>query len=311
MVLSGWVRGESLGRRACSSCLVAALFRVVSAALFCEILSVSADHHFALVTGASSGLGAELCRLFAADKIPVIAVARRGERLRALCEELTAKHGTQNHFVEADLADPEGPNRLLAELQSRGLEVEYLVNNAGIGFQGEYLKLDLQGELRTIDLNIRALAHLCHLFGNLMAKRRKGRILNIGSLAGFQAGPYMSTYFASKAFVLHFSEALHSELSQCGISVTVSCPGPIDTEFGDKSGNKTTRLFQTGVSSAEEVAQASYRAMMGGRRMAVNGIKNNLLVQGLRFIPRGAAIRIAEELNQQVDKKADPANKDK
>jgi len=250
----------------------------------------------ALITGASAGIGRELARLFAADGHDLLLVARRLAELQALCAELAQQHPIKARAIACDLSSPSELTGLLAEV--RGLELDYLVNNAGFGSVGRFAALPAEREAAIIELNVTALARLTREVLPGMLERRRGRILNIGSTAGFQPGPYMATYYASKAFVNSFSEALAYETRGTGVSVTVSCPGPTLTEFGAVSGVDKSRLFQLGAASASSVALAAYRAMQRGRPMVVHGFLNFLLVQSLRFTPRAWVRAITALLNR-------------
>ncbi|NVB40516.1 SDR family oxidoreductase [Pseudenhygromyxa sp. WMMC2535] len=253
----------------------------------------------AVITGASAGLGRELARLFAADGHGLVLVARREARLRELADELEAAHSITALPLAMDLSDPEAPDAIAAALAGEGLDPEFLVNNAGFGTSGAFAELALARELEEISVNIRALVHLTRLLLPGMVERGRGRILNLGSTAGFQPGPYMATYYASKAFVNHFSEALAHELAGTGVSVTVSCPGPTATEFGAVAGNAKSALFERGVvASSEDVARHAYQAMLRGERMAVPGLINKLLVRSGGLLPRGLLLRITGRLNQ-------------
>lgn len=253
----------------------------------------------ALITGASAGLGSDYARLFASDGHDVVLVARRKEKLDELAAELSKEHGIEAHTIAADLADPGAPQSIHDEVKEKGLDIEFLVNNAGFGSNGKFVELDFAGELAMITVNITTLMHLTRLFLPAMIERGHGRILNLGSTAGFQAGPYMATYYASKAFVNHFSEALAHELKDTGVTVTVSCPGATATEFAKVAGNDKSRLFQGGsAATSMDVANHGYRAMMKGKRMAIPGFKNKFLVQTLRMSPRNTVISIAARLNQ-------------
>lgn len=253
----------------------------------------------ALVTGASAGLGRELCRCFAQDKIGVIAVARRSDAIESLCRELQEEFGTENHAISADLTDEAGVRALVEEVQRRGLRVDYLVNNAGVGQQGRFDHSSVERELFVVDLNVRAVVHLCGAFIPPMVERGSGHVLNISSLAGFQAGPFMSSYYASKAFVTSFSEGLHYELRDGGVSVTVSCPGPIQTEFAQASGISASNLMnKTPVSAPETVARSAYRAMKAKRRLATVSWRDACLVRATAWGPRAWGIRIAGWLNR-------------
>lgn len=244
----------------------------------------------ALVTGASAGIGTELARLLAVDH-DLVLTARRGEHLRALAEELNG-YGAACHVFPADLADPAAPRRLFDAIAAAGLTVDVLVNNAGFGDLGAFAQADLAKALHMIQVNVTALTELTGLFLPGMLARGRGRILNVGSVAGFQAGPFMAAYYATKAYVNSFSEALHSELLGTGVTVTVLCPGPVATEFGAVAGFQPTGMFSAGQAmAARPVAEAGVRAMRAGRRMVVPGWRNRLMLFLERFAPRGAVIR--------------------
>ena len=250
----------------------------------------------ALITGASAGIGRELARLFAADGHDLVLVARRLPELQALCVELEQRHPIKARAVACDLGSPSELAALLSEV--RGLELDYLVNNAGFGTVGAFAELPAEREAAMIDLNVKALVRLTREVLPSMLERHQGSILNIGSTAGFQPGPYMATYYATKAFVNSFSEALVYELRGTGVSVTLSCPGPTLTEFGAVSGVDKSRLFKLGAATAASVARAAYRAMQRRRPMIVHGFLNFLLVQSLRVTPRALVRAITGLLNR-------------
>jgi short-subunit dehydrogenase len=252
----------------------------------------------ALVTGASAGLGAELAQLFAADGHDLVLVARRRDRLEELSRRLQQLRGSRVDVIPEDLADPGAPARLAAELETRGIEVEFLVNNAGFGMTGRFAELDLARQLAMVQVNIAAVVHLTRLVLPAMIARKSGRILNIGSMAGFLPGPSMAMYYASKAFVNSFTEALHFELRETGVTVTLSCPGPTDTEFAQVARNGKTRLFKMRSMSASEVAAHAYRAMMRGKPIAIPGVRNKLGAQSLRVVPRAMLLRTSAALNR-------------
>lgn len=254
----------------------------------------------ALVTGASAGLGREFAHLFAADGHDVVLVARRKGKLETLASELSGAYGITATPLPGDLADGETPQRIFDTISDQGLRIEFLVNNAGFGSNGPFVELELERELDMIQVNVSALVALTRLFLPAMVERGSGRVLNIGSTAGFQAGPYMATYYASKAFVNLFTEALAFELEGTGVTATVHCPGATDTEFADVAGNDESKLFAAGAASANEVARHAYDAMMKGKPMAVHGFKNKLGVQSLRVSPRSLVRRIAASLNQEA-----------
>lgn len=253
----------------------------------------------ALITGASAGLGAEYARLFAADGHDVALVARRRDKLEELAAELRRKHGIQAHVLPEDLTDREAPARLAAELERRGVAIEFLVNNAGFGTLGAFATAELGRELDEVQVNVTALAHLTGLLLPAMIARGSGRVLNVGSTAGFQPGPFMATYYATKAFVNSFTQALAFEVRGTGVTVTLSAPGATHTEFGAISGNAETQLFlQGGAMSASAVAEHAFRAMMRGDAVAVPGLKNKLGIQALRVAPRSVVVGIAARLNR-------------
>ncbi len=254
----------------------------------------------ALITGASAGLGLEYAKLFAADKHDLVLVARRRERLDQLGADLKAAHGVKVLVIAADLNDAAAPKAICDEVTKAGLDVEFLVNNAGFGTVGPFAQADLAKELGQVTVNVSALVALTHLFLPGMLKRGRGRVLNIGSTAGFQAGPYMATYYATKAFVNSFTEALGHELKGTGVTATVSCPGATATEFASLSGNDKTRLFTSmgRPMGAAEVALQGYRAMHAGKLISVHGLKNLIGVWSVRFTPRMLVRAIAAAANQ-------------
>jgi len=251
----------------------------------------------ALITGASAGLGVEYARLFAADGHDVVLVARRRERLDALAKELQQAHRTRARVIAADLASPVGPGQVVDEVLRLGLEVGFLVNNAGFGTSGPFAESNLHRELEMIQVNIVSLLTLTRALLPQMIARKSGRILNVGSTAGFQPGPFMAGYYASKAFVNSFTEALWYELRGSGVTATVSCPGATATEFAAVAGSERSRLFRMGAASPQQVAKEGYRAMMAGKPIVVHGLKNKLAVQALRVSPRAAVHVIAASLN--------------
>jgi uncharacterized protein len=240
----------------------------------------------ALVTGASAGLGREYARLFAADGHQLVLVARGADRLREVANELTAQHLAAAQVLPADLADPAAPARIVETLEREGTNIDFLVNNAGFGLNGPFAELDPRRQLELIQVNVAALTELTRLALPGMIARRRGRILNVASTAAFQPGPGMAVYFASKAFVLSFSEAIAHELRGTGVTVTCHCPGATATEFAQKSQIAESNLFKAGVADAPAVARHGYRAMMTGRVLSIPGSVNWLGAQSVRFSPR-------------------------
>ncbi len=249
----------------------------------------------ALITGASSGIGAELARLCAADGYAVILVARREERLAQLAENLTREFGVAARGMAVDLADA-AACQLLRD-QTRDDRVEILVNNAGFGLRGPYTETDWKTEARLIEVNMIALAHLTKLFARDMLQRGSGRILNVGSTAAFVPGPFMAMYYASKAFVVSFSLSVANELQGSGVSVTVLCPGPTSTEFGTAAGLEDSKLFKGPAMTAADVAREGYAAMMAGKAEVIAGARNRWTILMTRLAPRSMLARITRRLN--------------
>jgi short-subunit dehydrogenase len=254
----------------------------------------------ALITGASSGLGLELAKLFARDGYSLILVARRRDRLEAIAAELSARYpAIQVSVIDADLGLPGAGESLFRKVKALGLDVTFLVNNAGIGLNGAFRNVSAAKDLQMFDLNARTLLELTHFFLPEMIERKNGSILNVGSTAGFQPGPYMATYYASKAFVNSLSEALHEELKGTGVSCTVLAPGATATEFAKVAGMENSALFSSSpVATSTDVALYGYRAMMAGKAMAVPGLRNRALVQSLRVSPRFLVRKIAGAMNR-------------
>jgi uncharacterized protein len=253
----------------------------------------------ALVTGASAGLGADFAWLFAGEGHDVVIVARRRDKLEALAQEILAKHASVRVVVvEEDLSRLGAAQRIHDELAKQGISIDFLVNNAGFGGTGAFAERGLAKEVEMVQVNIVALIELTHLLLPTMIANKAGRILNLGSTAGFVPGPFMAVYYASKAFVNSFTEALSVELAGTGVTATVSCPGATATEFSQVAGNDKTPLFKKSVMTSREVAAESYRAMMGGSPMVVTGFMNKMRIASLRLAPRGMARNIAANLNK-------------
>ena len=253
----------------------------------------------ALVTGASRGIGLELARQLAAKGHDLVLVARSRQDLEALASELSEAHGVRCEVVTADLADPAGPQAVFDAVQALGIDVDVLVNNAGFGSTGAFAELDLSWELAMVQVNCTALTALTGLFLPGMVARKQGRVLNIASTAGFQAGPYMAVYYATKAYVISFSEAVAMELEGSGVTVTAHCPGATASAFGEVSGNGKNKLFtQQTPASAADVAAHAIASMEAGKKLAVHGFLNWLGAFGGRFVPRSFTARLAASLNQ-------------
>ena len=254
----------------------------------------------ALITGGSTGIGLELAKQFAAHGHDLVLAARNAEHLDAAAGQIEGKYGVAVRTIPIDLADADSPQRLFDALNGDHVEIEYLVNNAGFGLGGEFADTDIDRELDMIQVNCSSLVHLTKLFLPPMLKRKSGRILNVASTAAFQAGPGHAIYYASKAFVLSFSEAIAEELHRTGIKVTALCPGPTASNFAERAGTNKSRLFrQAKVATAEEVARFGYAAMMKGTRVAIPGMQNKLMVQAERFVPRILVNKLAHRAQDQ------------
>jgi uncharacterized protein len=250
-----------------------------------------------LVTGASSGLGMELAELFAADGSDLILVARRAELLERLAERVGARFGVRASVIPADLTAPDGVRRLVAAVEEMGLEVDVLVNSAGFGAHGEFARLPVDRVVGMVELNVTALTHLTRCFLPGMIDRGRGGVVNLGSLAGFLPGPHMATYFASKAYVLAFSEALQEEVRGKGVTVCCIAPGPTHTDFVESAGMQGIRFFRFGAKRAPDVARIGYRDFRAGRALSLPGLATKSATFALRFSPRALTRRVSRFLN--------------
>ena len=252
----------------------------------------------ALITGASSGIGAELARLCAGDGYAVILVARRADRLAELAENLVREFGVPARAIALDLAEATACEAL--HDQTRSDKVEILINNAGFGLRGPYTETDWEAESRMVQVNMTALAHLTKLFVKDMLRKGSGRILNVGSTAAFVPGPFMAMYYASKAFVVSLSLSIANELQGSGVSVTVLCPGPTRTEFDQAAGVGDSNLFKGPVMSAAAVAREGYAAMMAGKPEVIAGARNRWMILLTRLAPRTMLARFTRRLNSST-----------
>jgi short-subunit dehydrogenase len=251
-----------------------------------------------LITGASSGIGLELAKCFAADKSNLILVARSTAAMEKLAAELRGQFQIEVQVLTADLAQSESPQKIFDELKGTGLAVDVLVNNAGFGLHGSFAELPLARQLEIIQVNVAALVALTGLFLPGMVQWERGGILNVGSVAGFLPGPNMAVYYASKAFVQSFSEALFEELRGTGVSVTNLCPGPTESNFSQIARGYHTREKSAAKMSAAEAAAAGHRAFRKGRFVNVPGAKNRLLVQLTRILPRAVVRKAVGRYNK-------------
>jgi uncharacterized protein len=249
-----------------------------------------------LITGASSGIGRELARLFARDGADLVLIARSEGRLRELSGELETEYGTRAHVLPADLSQPASPGEIVRVLAERHIQVDVLVNNTGFGAHGPVASIGAGQQLEMIEVNVAALTGLTALLLPGMLQRRRGAVLNVASTAAFQPGPYEAVYCATKAYVLSFTEALAQEVRGSGVRVCCLAPGATDTGFASRAGTLGTRLFRHGVMDAGRVARAGHDGMRRGKPLVIPGLRNRLLAFSVRLAPRALAARVAGRL---------------
>jgi hypothetical protein len=255
----------------------------------------------ALVTGASSGIGRELAIVLARNGHDLVLVARRRPELESLADELQAAYQATSHVVPADLSSGDGVAAVVAAVDAAGLEVDVLINNAGLGGHGRFTETETASDEMQLSVNVLALTRLTKAFLPGMVSRRRGRVLNLASTAAFQPGPFMAIYYATKAYVLSFSEALSEEVRGTGVTVTALAPGAVRTAFFDVAKvDSNSRLVRSpGTLDADVVAQAGYDAMMRGRSLVIPGFANRLGMESLRIAPRRLVTRVVARLHPQ------------
>jgi short-subunit dehydrogenase len=252
----------------------------------------------ALVTGASSGIGREVAALLAKDGHNLVLVARREDRLRELQEEWSNRYSVTVRVVAMDLTEPTAPQELFDELS--GTAIDILINNAGFGTYGPFAESDTSTQMEMIQLNIATLTHLTRLFLPPMIGRGEGRVMNVASTAAFLPGPLMAVYYATKSYVLSFSEALVEELQGSGVTVTALCPGPVATEFQARANLERSGLLRFALVDARPVAEVGYRAMMAGKAIVVPGVQNKLIAQLAGLAPRSLVRKVVKKVQSQV-----------
>ncbi len=250
----------------------------------------------ALITGASSGIGLELARVFARERYDLALVARSAARLEEIASELRAKDRVAVDAIAADLSLPDAP----AEVHRQVGRVDTLVNNAGYGLYGKFAEFPVAESLNMMHLNMDAVVALTGLYLPSMIEARQGRIMNVASTAAFQPGPLMALYYASKAFVLHFSEAIANELEGTGVTVTALCPGPTESGFQDRAAMRESRLTHLGMMDSKTVAEAGFRGLMAGKTIVIPGLRNKILPQMVRLSPRKMVTTVARKLQDKV-----------
>ncbi len=254
----------------------------------------------ALITGASSGIGLELARLFAADGWRLALVARSTDKLKELEREFLNAFKTETRVISADLGRPAGAREVVAALD--GAPVDALVNTAGYGLYGAFSETPADKELGMIQLNVVALTELTKLLLPAMIARGSGRVLNVASTAAFQPGPLMAVYYATKAYVLSFSEAIAEELASTGVTVTALCPGPTKTGFQAGAAMEDSKLVRgREIMDSKTVARAGYAAMMKGKRVVIPGAMNKVLAQSVRFLPRSTVTRAVKRAQERAE----------
>jgi short-subunit dehydrogenase len=251
-----------------------------------------------LVTGASSGIGAEIARGLARRGHGVTLAARREERLRELAEEISGEHGVRAETVSVDVSDVDARSRLKADVEERGLTVEVLVNNAGFGSGGKFTELDAEEEASIIRTNVESVVALTGHFLPDMVRRGRGAVLNLASLISFQPMPFQATYGASKAAVLSFTEAIHEELRGTGVTITAICPGPVRTEFGEMGGfgGADDKIPDRVWLDADKVAEDAIEGLEKGDRVVVPGVMNQLAAFAGHYTPRAMLLPIARRV---------------
>lgn len=258
-----------------------------------------ADAKTALITGASSGIGLELAKIFASKGTNVIIASRNIIELAKLGTELSEKYKIYAEEIEIDLSRPGAAKELYNQVQSLNFGVDYLINNAGFGDYGPFYKSDWEKQERMINLNMLALTHLTWLFLPEMTRKKSGKIMNVASTAGFQPGPLMAVYYATKSYVLFFTEAIANELEGTGVTVTALCPGPTKSGFQKAANVEHSKMLNAdSIPTAKEVAEYGYKAMMKGKRVAIHGIKNKEITFLSRRAPKKFILNTVRKLNE-------------
>lgn len=251
---------------------------------------------YVLITGASRGIGYELAKWFARDHYSLMLVARDQQRLEEIAEEFRKSYGVHVQQLAVDLSRPEGTDQLIGLLEEQQLPLSVVVNNAGFGAYGPFPEIDPQVEREMLELNMITLTRLTRYAVMKMRENGGGKILNVASTAAFQPGPLMAVYYATKAYVLSFSEALHEELKEYGIHVSTLCPGPTDTDFHRRAGTTSSRLIRFVNMDAETCARIAYRDFMRGKRLIVPGLMNRMGIISVKFLPRGWVLKVVHAM---------------
>ncbi|TAD86442.1 MAG: SDR family oxidoreductase [Bacteroidetes bacterium] len=254
----------------------------------------------ALITGASSGIGLELAKIFAANGINVVLVARSQPQLQQLAQQLQAEHGIEAHVLAYDLSQYSHAKTIFDWCRTAGISINYLVNNAGFGHWSVFAESQWPKQEQMINLNITTLTYLTHLFLPAMVAQKRGKIMNVASTAAFQPGPIMSVYFATKAYVLHFTEAIAHELAGTGVTATALCPGATESDFQNKAAMQESRLFKgKKLPTSAAVAAYGYKTMQQGKVVAVHGFMNWLMAASVGLAPRSLVVKMVAYLQRK------------
>ena len=253
-------------------------------------------NEYALITGASSGIGLAFAHTFAQKGHNLILVARSEDKLKAIAADLSSKYSIKVEVVVKDLSLAVSSDQLYTDVKKAGWYVKYLVNNAGLGVGGKFLEADLQDNVNLVNLNIINLIKLTNLFGKEMLEGQGGKILNVASIAAFFPGPFLSTYYASKSFVLSFTEALAAEYSQSNVSFTALCPGLTESKFGERAGVEKSSFWTQKKMKADEVTEIGYKALMKGQTIVIPGITNRIFVSIAKRMPRALLAKLIKSL---------------
>lgn len=266
-------------------------------------MNTSPPSQTALITGASGGIGYELTKLFASDRYNLVLVARSESKLKQIASELTKQFGIVVTIITKDLASPTSPTEIWQELQTEAITIDVLVNNAGFATYGSFAETELQPELNMMQLNMVTLTHLTKLFLPGMLARQAGKILNVASTAAFQPGPLMAVYYATKAYVLSFSEAITNELQGTGVSVTALCPGATASGFQARANMEDSKLVKNKqIMAADQVAAIGYRGLMNNQAVVIPGYQNKFLALVNRFMPRSLVTKIVRNMQEKAEK---------
>ncbi len=255
----------------------------------------------ALITGASSGIGLAFAKSIAADKIDLVLVARNEIKLNELASELKKEYGISVKVITADLSKMNEVQNIYNTCKAEKIKIDFLINNAGVGDFGFFIERNWDMQEQMIDLNIKSLTKMCKLFIPDMVARKAGKILNVASTAAFQPGPLMAVYYATKSYVLFFSEALHNELQGTGVSVTCLCPGPTESGFQKVAALEESKLVKgKKLPASKDVALFGYHAMMKNKMTVIHGLKNRLLATSIRFAPRKIVLWMVRKIQEKA-----------